>query len=446
MTYVVRFTFAIVDIVLLNIAILSGLYLGGETNLISANSVYLIVFSNLAWLFLVLISFSYQVSKQWSLSYIIKSQTSFLFIHLLVVAGLVFFLDKSYGLLQLAITYNLFIGAFFGYRLLYFYLKRVFQKESLHKNYAIIGKNVVGQQIRKHYLVNKQLGYRFAGFLDFDEARIDYKATQQFCIVHHVSELFFCLPNPNQEKMNELVAFSLNSLIQVKICFDNDKPQENITFQTKEKPPSIEINVLAIDQISNRLLKRGFDILFSSAVIILIFSWLFPILALLIKISSRGPIFFVQQRNGEGNKPFGCIKFRTMMVNREQETLQISKGDPRVTSVGSFLRKSSIDEFPQFFNVLIGEMSIVGPRPNMKKHDEEYENTILIYKNRHYVKPGITGLAQCMGYRGEIRTISDMEGRVKLDKYYIENWSFLFDIKIIYLTVLSLLRGSEKAY
>lgn len=135
-----------------------------------------------------------------------------------------------------------------------------------------------------------------------------------------------------------------------------------------------------------------------------------------------------------------------MMVNREQETLQISKGDPRVTSVGSFLRKSSIDEFPQFFNVLIGEMSIVGPRPNMKKHDEEYENTILIYKNRHYVKPGITGLAQCMGYRGEIRTISDMEGRVKLDKYYIENWSFLFDIKIIYLTVLSLLRGSEKAY
>jgi len=446
MTYLVRFIFSILDVLLLNIAITSGLLFGGQNNLNNANSIYLIVFSNLAWLFLALTSFSYQVSKQWSLGYIIKNQISFLFIHVLVVFGLVFFLDKNYDLLQLVMTYTLFIGTFFGYRILYFYLKRVFQSGSSHRNYAIIGRNKVGEKMRRYYLANKQLGYRFVGFLDFHQNGFDVLATQQFCVGHQVDELLFCLPNPNQKKMDELVAFSLNSLIQVKICFDNDQPKESISFETKQIAPSLEMNVLAIDKLSNRLLKRSFDIVFSLAVIILVFVWLFPIVALLIKMTSRGPIFFVQQRNGEGNQPFGCIKFRTMVVNNEQETLQISKSDPRVTSVGSFLRKSSIDEFPQFFNVLFGEMSIVGPRPNMKKHDEEYENIISIYKNRHYVKPGITGLAQCTGYRGEIRTMSDMEGRVRLDKYYIENWSFLFDIKIICLTVLSLIRGSEKAY
>ncbi len=452
MTYLVRFVFSVVDIVLLNIAILSGLYLGGETNLISANSVYLIVFSNLAWLFLVLISFSYQVSKQWSLSYIIKSQTSFLFIHVLVVAGLVFFLDKSYDLLQLAITYTFFIGAFFGYRILYFYLKRVFQKEWLYKNYAIIGKNEVGQGIRKYYLINKQLGYRFIGFLEFDKAGIDFNATQQFCVAHHINELFFCLPNPNQEKMNEIVAFSLNSLVQVKLCFDNDKPLENITFQTKEIAPSIEINVLAIDQISNRLLKRGFDILFSLVLIILIFSWLFPIVALLIKISSRGPIFFIQQRNGVGNKPFGCFKFRTMKINSDIGVVHATKHDPRITGIGSFLRKSSIDELPQFINVFIGNMSLIGPRPQPIKFNENYAEMLknspskMNIISRHYVKPGVTGLAQCMGYRGDVSTLADIEGRVNLDRYYIERWSFWLDLKIIFLTVVSLLRGSEKAY
>jgi lipopolysaccharide/colanic/teichoic acid biosynthesis glycosyltransferase len=135
-----------------------------------------------------------------------------------------------------------------------------------------------------------------------------------------------------------------------------------------------------------------------------------------------------------------------MVVNQESDTKQATKNDSRITRVGKFLRKSSIDEFPQFINVLIGQMSVIGPRPHPIKLNEEFASRITNIMARHYVKPGITGLAQCMGYRGETKDLADMENRVRLDRYYIEHWTFWFDIKIVFLTVVSLLRGSEKAY
>lgn len=135
-----------------------------------------------------------------------------------------------------------------------------------------------------------------------------------------------------------------------------------------------------------------------------------------------------------------------MKVNADADHKQATADDPRITKLGAFLRKSSIDELPQFLNVLMGTMSVVGPRPHMLKHTEEYSKLIEKFMGRHYIKPGITGLAQCMGYRGETKNLSDMENRVQLDRYYIENWTFWLDIKIIFLTIVSLLRGSEKAY
>jgi lipopolysaccharide/colanic/teichoic acid biosynthesis glycosyltransferase len=175
-------------------------------------------------------------------------------------------------------------------------------------------------------------------------------------------------------------------------------------------------------------------------------SWLTPIIALLIKIDSKGPVLFRQLRSGENGLDFWCIKFRSMRSNIDANRKQATKDDPRITKLGAFLRKSSIDEFPQFLNVFWGDMSVVGPRPHMLKHTEEYASLISFYMGRHHVKPGITGLAQCMGYRGETQTVQDMKNRVRLDRYYIENWSFWLDIKIIFLTVVSLLRGSDKAY
>ena len=162
-----------------------------------------------------------------------------------------------------------------------------------------------------------------------------------------------------------------------------------------------------------------------------------------IKLSSPGPIFFKQKRTGFRGKEFWCYKFRTMKVNKEADTLQATKEDPRKTKLGDFLRKTSIDELPQFYNVWKGDMSIVGPRPHMLKHTEEYSTLINRFMLRHFVKPGITGLAQVSGFRGETRYIDQMEGRVKKDIEYIENWSFWLDIKIIIKTVTNML-GREK--
>jgi lipopolysaccharide/colanic/teichoic acid biosynthesis glycosyltransferase len=172
---------------------------------------------------------------------------------------------------------------------------------------------------------------------------------------------------------------------------------------------------------------------------------LFPIIAIIIKLNSKGPVFFKQKRTGLGNEDFWCWKFRTMHVNQNADVVQATKKDARITSTGGFFRRHSIDELPQFFNVLLGNMSVVGPRPHMLKHTEEYSEIIDKYMVRHFIKPGITGLAQVKGYRGETITPDMMERRIKLDIFYMENWSFLLDIKIIFLTVWNILREEENA-
>ena len=193
-------------------------------------------------------------------------------------------------------------------------------------------------------------------------------------------------------------------------------------------------------------MKRIFDITFSMLVITFILSWLMPLIGLIIKLDSKGPVFFRQLRTGKDNHNFWCWKFRTMHMNGDADSKQATKGDPRITRIGSILRKTSLDELPQFFNVLSGDMSVVGPRPHPIMLNEKFSPIIEKFKNRHYVKPGITGLAQAKGFRGETATIHTMKNRVKLDRFYIENWSILLDVKIIMLTMFSLMKGDENAY
>lgn len=197
--------------------------------------------------------------------------------------------------------------------------------------------------------------------------------------------------------------------------------------------------LVAIDPIKyrnfiGRGLKRGFDLLFSSFIIVFVLSWLYPLVAILVKLSSPGPVLFIQQRTGIVNKPFGCMKFRTMRVNADSDRRQAVKGDPRITRVGAFLRKSNLDEMPQFLNVFLGQMSIVGPRPHMLSHTEEYTKLIGPYMERLWLKPGITGLAQAKGLRGETHELVLMEKRVEADRFYIQHWSFTLDLYIILLT------------
>ena len=192
---------------------------------------------------------------------------------------------------------------------------------------------------------------------------------------------------------------------------------------------------IPLDNFSNRLIKRMFDIVFSSLVILFLLSWLFPLIAIIIKLDSKGPIFFRQLRTGIDNEIFSCVKFRTMQVNEDADTKQAQANDSRISRVGAFLRKYNIDELPQFFNVLFGEMSVVGPRPHMLKHTDQYSALISHYKVRHYVKPGVTGWAQVNGYRGLTDELWKMERRVDYDMDYLKNWNFYWDLKIIYLTV-----------
>ena len=192
---------------------------------------------------------------------------------------------------------------------------------------------------------------------------------------------------------------------------------------------------IPLDNFSNVLIKRLFDIIFSAFAILFIFSWLFPIIALIIKLDSRGPVFFLQKRTGINNEVFNCIKFRTMQVNEDADLKQATANDCRISKAGSILRKYNIDELPQFFNVLLGEMSVVGPRPHMLKHTDQYSALIHHYKVRHFIKPGITGWAQVNGYRGLTDELWKMEKRVDYDMDYLKNWNFKWDLKIIYLTI-----------
>ncbi len=446
MSIVLKTLFSLLDILLLNISIyLAFIYF--ETNFWAVNSqefIYMVVYSNLAWFFLVMVSAPYNLDKSWALVKILKNQLSFLFIHLLVIASLMVFFEKNYSFLLIAFIYLLFVPTFFCYRLMVLYFRKLFSKDVPYRNFIIIGRNFLAVDIRKFYLMNSELGYKFNGYVEFEKGTIPMEKINAICINREIQEIFCCVPLGSEEELSQLINFGLNSLIKVKMVFEPEN--QSIQLNRFDKHPGIDIAVLKLDDPYSRIIKRIFDLFFAGVISVLFLSWFIPIVGLLIKLDSKGPIFFIQQRKGRRNIQFGCIKFRTMVQNLESAERQASRNDPRITKFGSFLRKSSIDELPQFINVLLGSMSVVGPRPQMPKHYDEYSKIIDEFMGRHYVKSGITGLAQCMGYRGEIRDIKDMENRVRLDRYYIEHWTFWFDIKIIFLTLVSLIRGSDRAF
>lgn len=196
----------------------------------------------------------------------------------------------------------------------------------------------------------------------------------------------------------------------------------------------------------NRFIKRSFDLLVSSLFLLTLFPIVYALFGVLIKLSSPGPVLFKQKRSGQNGREFRCYKFRSMKVNKDCDSLQATKDDPRKTRIGDFLRHTNIDELPQFINVLRGEMSIVGPRPHMLKHTQQYATIIDKYMVRHFVKPGITGWAQVTGFRGETRELWQMEGRVEADIWYIEHWTFVLDLFILYKTIVNAFKGDKKAY
>ncbi|GAB3934802.1 undecaprenyl-phosphate glucose phosphotransferase [Mucilaginibacter myungsuensis] len=323
------------------------------------------------------------------------------------------------------------------------------------RNVIIVGAGTIGHDLYHYFKSNPDKGYNVLGFFDDDPKKISQKGMYlgntdnciDYVITNQVDEIFCALPVSSSDKIEQLMLDADKHLIRFKIVPEYYiASKKAMTVQNFDHIPVIAVRAEPLENMLNRMMKRLFDFGFSCFVIVFILSWLYPLLALIIKMQSPGPALFVQLRSGRDNLPFKCYKFRSMRMNNDSDKVQATKGDKRVTKIGAIMRRTSLDELPQFFNVLMGEMSIVGPRPHMLSHTEEYSKLIDQFMVRHFMKPGITGWAQIKGYRGETKTTNDMMERVEADVWYLENWSFLLDLKIIFLTVWNAVKGEENAF
>ncbi|AWG20876.1 undecaprenyl-phosphate glucose phosphotransferase [Flavobacterium faecale] len=333
-----------------------------------------------------------------------------------------------------------------------FYLLREYRliTGSNYRSTIIIGYSDEALQLKKLFETKVDYGYHFLGFFsdkkENEEIIGKYEDVQDYVLKKNVDEVYCSLSDLSNTKIKNLVDFMYENNRNLKFIPDTkDIFSKNLKMDYYELFPVLSLSKSALNEPEIQFTKRFFDVLFALLVIVFVLSWLVPIIGLLIKLESKGPIFFIQGRPGINQEEFLCYKFRSMVLNQSTEHETI-KDDPRITKLGQFMRKTSIDEMPQFFNVLLGDMSIVGPRPQLWVHNNAYRDKIKKYFVRHSVKPGITGLAQISGYRGEINNERDMENRVKYDVFYIENWSFYLDLKIIFQTIIDIFKGDEKAF
>ena len=312
----------------------------------------------------------------------------------------------------------------------------------------IIGINQKTDQLRKFFNENPEYGYQLKKTFDFKNKKApSIDEAFNYVIDNGIDEIYCSISELTDEQIQSVIDFSDNNLKILKFVPDNKEIYtKNLDYNYYGYIPILSLRKIPIDNPLYKFTKRLFDIIFSLIVIVGVLSWLTPLLALIIKLESKGPVFFKQKRNGLDYKEFYCYKFRSMKPNPMAHLHQIKKGDPRVTKTGKFIRKTSIDELPQFINVLKGEMSVVGPRPHMVSHTHMYAEKIDKFMVRHFVKPGITGLAQISGFRGEVEDDNFITNRVKYDIFYLENWSLLLDLKIVFKTVFNALGGDDKAY
>lgn len=332
---------------------------------------------------------------------------------------------------------------------IYFVLK----KYRLHlggniRKVVIIGLNQKTDQLRKFFLHNPVYGYKLYKTFDLRSAEnMTIEDAMDYILAENIEEIYASVAELSNQEMAKLIDFVDNNLKTLKFLPDNKEIfSKKLDFSYYGVLPILSMRRIPMDEPYNKFIKRSFDIILSLLVIVGVLSWLTPLLGLWIKLESKGPVFFKQKRNGLDYKEFYCYKFRSMKPNPMADLHQISKDDDRVTRVGRFIRKTSMDELPQFINVLKGDMSVVGPRPHMVSHTHMYAERIDKFMVRHLIKPGITGLAQVSGFRGEVETESDIINRVKYDIFYLENWSLFLDIKIVFQTIYNALRGEEKAY
>lgn len=454
--------FLIWDVVLLNFSIwFSFMVRFGNLNNTDVKSVQAIsLLSNIFWVMLLLNKDSFRIIRMESIESILYRTFRLLLIHGAVIALVILALNfDTVSRLRMSYFYATFFVLLVGFRIFFMkMLKYVRTRGFNFRKVVIVGANAMGERMNRILSKDLTYGYRVLGFFDDECDGTELKAPvlgkfediEPFLVAQKIDEMYVALHINKIEVINRLTHLCERHMVRIRYIPDfqlyTKTNRVEVSFYGNGNIPVLMLRKEPLELNLNRITKNIFDFWFSLFVIVFIFSWLFPILILLIKITSPGPIFFIQKRSGRDNKPFNCYKFRTMYVNDQADAQQACKNDSRVTPLGAFLRKTSLDELPQFFNVLLGNMSVVGPRPHMLSHTERYSELINNYLVRHYAKPGITGWAQVNGYRGETKELSDMEGRVEHDIWYIENWGFLLDLKIILKTVGNVFQGEKNAF
>jgi putative colanic acid biosysnthesis UDP-glucose lipid carrier transferase len=381
-------------------------------------------------------------------------------VYLLWIIFILFYLFFSR---ELRISRLFIMGTMLGFgigtlanRFLYLGIKKYFKnKNYLIKKVIILGYNDTAKKLAQ-YFEEDGLNTQLVGFIEDDQnvqelshypILTDISKALNTAKELEVSEIYSTITPEQNKDIYELMYQSEKECIRFKIV-----PNLSI-FITRDvhieyfgELPILSLRSDPLDDVGNRIKKRALDIAVSLLVIIFVLSWLLPILGLLIILESKGPIFFSQLRTGKNKTPFYCYKLRSMTVNTDADSKQATRNDARVTKVGKFIRRTSLDEFPQFFNVFKGEMSLVGPRPHMLKHTSDYSKLIDDYMVRQFLKPGITGWAQVNGFRGEITNSDQIKMRIIKDLWYLENWSLWLDLQILFLTVYQVFKGDKNAF
>ena len=446
------------DLFIVNFAFLLTYYLKFETLMFSDKYKFLFIIFNAIWILVALFLQLYELKRLRRLDRILFNLFKAFIFNAFIISTILFSLKASaFSREHLYATYVLLFGVIMFWRYSAIKLINAFRKSGFnYKKVIIIGGGEVANQLYDYFISDDVLGIRVKGIFNDSAISFDMKENicagglnelERFALDNEIDEIYYTMPLTYTQKIKGLVDFCDKNMIRFKVVPDfRGFLFKRVNIDFFDDVPVVTLRDEPLTDITNRFFKRIFDILFSTLVIVFVLSWLYPLIAILIKLSSKGPVLFKQARSGVGNMEFMCYKFRSMTQSVEADTKQASKGDARITKIGAFLRKSSLDEFPQFFNVFMGDMSIVGPRPHMLVHTEEYSALINKYMVRQLVKPGITGAAQVKGYRGETKELKDMEGRVRLDVWYIENWSLSVDINIIFHTVWNVFKGDENAF
>ncbi len=414
------------------------------------NHYVFIAYVSITWIIISLKNDFYEVERQAKVIQLF----SLLFRQVLIFAVVLyayigFFKQPHLGRLALA-NYIIYVAVVvFAFKYLVFYLLKKFRVllKGNGRSVIVIGDNAKTRQLIKIFKTKLDYGFKFKAKFSVRDKDFSLMKCLKYVVDNEIDEIYFSVAELSNEQIIHLVEFSDNNLRTLKFIPDNkDIFAKNLKYEYYDYIPILSLRKIALHEPINAFIKRVFDIVFSSMVILFILSWLTPLMALLIRIESKGPTLFLQKRHGLDNQEFYCFKYRSMAVNKSNGDLHVKKNDMRVTKIGKFIRRTSIDEMPQFYNVFFGQMSIVGPRPHMISLSEVYMKKANRYMLRHSVKPGITGLAQVSGFRGEIESDSDIINRVKYDIFYLENWSMLMDLGIIFQTVSNLFKGEEKAY